>query len=132
MEVTETKKVSTTTKYRLAYWSLFVTAILLQLGPFVTYGVIGYIQSDLVTEKIGLSLTVMIVLILTIVAFVNKVALRSRLWILLLGLYFTLDYILTPLIIVACCQIVDELIVTPLKKHFKTKLTISKEIDKRV
>ena len=131
MENTETKKVSPTTKYRLTYWSLFITSLLLQLGPFITYGIIGYIKSDLVTEKIGLSLTVMIVLVLTIVSFVNKVAMRSRLWILLLGLYFSLDYILTPLIIVACCQIVDELAVTPLKKHFKTKLTISKEIDKR-
>ena len=132
METVENKKsMSLTTKYRLAYWSLFISSILLQLGPLITYGVIGYVQSDLVTEKIGLSLTVFVVAILTVVAFVNKVAMRSRLWIMLLGLYFSLDYILTPLLIIAICQIVDELVVAPLKKHFKTKLTISKEIDKR-
>ena len=131
MENVETKQMSTTTKYRLTYWSLFITSLLLQLGPLVTYGIIGYVQSDLVTEKVGLSLTVFIVAILTVVAFVNKVAMRSRLWIMLLGLYFALDYIMTPLLIIAICQIVDELIATPLKKHYKTKLTISKEIDKR-
>lgn len=131
VETKQTKQMSTTTKYRLTYWSLAILSVLLQLGPLVTYGIIGYVQSDLVTEKVGLSLTVFIVAILTVVAFVNKVAMRSRLWIMLLGLYFALDYIMTPLLIIAICQIVDELIAAPLKKHYKTKLTISKEIDKR-
>lgn len=120
-----------TKKYRAIFWSLVVLSILLQAGPLVTYGIIGYVESDLVTEKVALSMTVVIVAVLTVVAFINKVALRSRLWIILIGLYFALDYILVPLLIVACCQIVDELIVTPLKKHYKTKLTISKEMDKR-
>ena len=120
-----------TKKYRAIFWSLVVLSILLQVGPLVTYGIIGYVESDLVTEKVALSMTVVIVGVLTVVAFINKVALRSRLWIILIGLYFALDYILVPLLIVACCQIADELIVTPLKKHYKTKLTISKEMDKR-
>lgn len=122
----------TTKHYRVLYWSFFVLTILLQLGPLVTYGTIAYVKSDLVSEKIALTTTIFIVAILTVVAFINKLAMRSRIWILLLGLYFALDYILTPLIIIAVCQIVDELIVTPLKKHFKTKLTINKEIDKRI
>lgn len=122
----------TTKHYRILYWSFFVLTILLQLGPLVTYGTIAYVKSDLVSEKIALTTTIFIVAILTVVAFINKLAMRSRIWILLLGLYFALDYILTPLIIIAVCQIVDELIVTPLKKHFKTKLTINKEIDKRL
>lgn len=121
-----------TKKYRICYWTFFVLSILLQLGPLVTYATIAYVKSDLVTEKIALTTTVFIVAIMTIVAFVNKMALRSRLWILLLGMYFALDYIMTPLIIIAACQVADELIVTPLKKHFKTKLTINKEIDKRI
>lgn len=120
-----------TKKYRAIFWSLVVLSILLQVGPLVTYGIIGYVESDLVTEKVALSMTVVIVGVLTVVSFINKVALRSRLWIILIGLYFALDYILVPLLIVACCQIADELIVTPLKKHYKTKLTISKEMDKR-
>ena len=120
-----------TKKYRTIFWSLVVLSILLQVGPLITYGIIGYVESDLVTEKVALSMTVVIVAVLTVVSFINKVALRSRLWIILIGLYFALDYILVPLLIVACCQIADELIVSPLKKHYKTKLTISKEMDKR-
>ena len=121
-----------TKKYRIIYWTLFILSILLQTGPAATYVTIGLIQSNLTTQKVTLVTTVVIVLIMTIIALVNKVALRSRLWILLIGMYFALDYILTPLLIIAICQTVDELIVTPFKKHYKTKLTISKEIDKRV
>ena len=128
----EKKKTSLTTKYRIAFWSLVVFCFLLQVGPFAVYGTIALIQSSVVVEKVALCSTLFIVLIMTIICLINKMVLRSRIWILLIGLYFCLDYILVPLMIVAACQIVDELVATPLKKHFKQKLTISKEIDKRV
>ena len=121
-----------TKKYRIIYWTLFTLSILLQLGPAATYVIIGLVQSNLTAQKVTLISTVVIVLIMTIVSLINKVALRSRLWILLIGMYFALDHILTPLMIIAICQTVDELLVTPFKKHYRTKLTISKEIDKRV
>lgn len=77
-------------------------------------------------------MTVLIVVILTIVSIVNKVAIKSRLWIVLIGIYVCLNYIMTPLIIIAVCQVIDELIVSPLKSSFKTKLTINKQIDGRM
>lgn len=122
---------SPTKKYRFRYWILFAISLAMNILPIGVYVVKAILESSLVHEKLALSMTVMVVIILSIVSLVNKVALRSRLWILLIGIYICLDNIINPLIIFAGCQIVDELIVTPLKNHYKTRLTISKEIDKR-
>lgn len=118
--------------YRIKYWILFLISLALNIAPITVYVVRAIINSTLVHEKLALSMTVLVVIILTIVSLVNKVALRSRLWILLIGIYICLDNFINPLIVFAACQILDELIVTPLKKHYKTRLTISKEIDRRM
>ena len=69
---------------------------------------------------------------MTVISIANKIVLKSRIWILMLGIYICLDTVLTPLIIIAVCQIVDELLITPLKKNFKSKKIINKEMDKRL
>lgn len=120
-----------TKKNRLWYWIFFAFSLLLNVAPLATYAIKAVIEADLVYEKVTLVMTVFIVLIMTIISIINKVAMRSRLWIILIGIYFCLDYIMTPLIIIAVCQVVDEIIVSPLKKHFKEKLSINKEIDRR-
>lgn len=121
-----------TSKYRAYTYIFTVLSILLNVCPLVVYTIKAMLESDLLREKLALTMTVFIVLILSIVCWVNKLVLRSRLWIILIGVYFCLGEILTPLIIIACCQILDELIVHPLKKHYKNKYVINKEIDKRL
>lgn len=121
-----------TKKYRKLKLLFVVLSLLLNICPLAVYTIKAMVESDLVREKVALSMTIMIVLILTLISFVNKVALRSRLWILLIGVYLCLKEVLTPLILIACCQILDELIVSPLKHCYSNKLKISKEIDKRV
>lgn len=121
-----------TKKYTILYWIFWTVSILLNVTPLGVYTIKAAVESNLVHEKITLTMTVLVVVILTIISFINKVALRSRLWIIMLGIYFCIGEILTPLIIVAVCQILDELIICPLKKYFKTKKTINKEIDKRL
>ena len=121
-----------TTKYRTLRWVFMITSVLLNLGPLMFYTIQALCQSTLVYEKVSLCLTVFVVLILSAVCLINKVALRSRLWVLLIGLYICLDSIMIPLIVIACCQVVDELAINPLAKHYKTKLLISKEIDRRL
>lgn len=121
-----------TKKYKLIAAILTLACILLNVAPLFTYSIIAVCQADLVVEKVGLVCSVFVVLIMTLISLVNKTAMRSRIWIVLLGLYFCLDYILTPLIIIAICQVVDEMIVSPLRKHYHNKYTINKEIDKRM
>ena len=120
-----------TKKYRIIAAVLLIITILLNVGPLATYSVIAFCEADLVVEKVSLTCTVFIVLIMTLYSMVSKTALRSRIWIILLGMYFCLDYILTPLIIIAVCQVADEIIFNPLYRHYHNKYTINREIDKR-
>lgn len=121
-----------TKKYQRLALFLTILSVLLYVGPFATYVVMGLCGDALITEKVGLVATILIVGIMTVVATANKMVLRSRLWILLIGLYACLDNILTPLIIVAVCQVLDEMIVSPLAKWYRTKATINGELDKRL
>lgn len=121
-----------TKKYCLWYIVFLVTSILLNIGPLAFYSIKAVMESELVHEKVTLVMTVFIVFILTCVSLVNKVAMRSRLWILLIGIYICLDAIMTPLIIIAVCQTLDELVINPLSKSFREKYIINKQIDGRI
>lgn len=121
-----------TKKYKVLSLVFGAISILLNIAPLLTYIVIGLFNSTLVYEKVAISLTVLIVLIMTVIAMVNKIAMKSRLWILLIGVYVAMGEIMTAIIIIAVCQILDEIIATPVKKHFKNKYVINREIDKRL
>jgi hypothetical protein len=120
-----------TSRFRLSFWILAVMSFMLNVAPLAIYAINAVVAADLVYEKVALSMTVFIVLIMTLISIVNKIAFRSRLWIALIGIYICIDSIMTPLIIIAVCQIIDELIISPLKKNQKNKLIINKEMDKR-
>lgn len=120
-----------TKRYRLLAWVFTILSLLCNIGPLAAYSIQAIITTDLVYEKVALTMTIFVVLIMTLINIVNKTAMRSRLWVVLIGIYVCLDFIMTPLIVIACCQIVDEIIVCPLKNSFKNKYTINKQIDKR-
>lgn len=118
---------------KLFIWKTILTilSIILNIVPMAIYTIKAIINADLTTEKITLSLTILLVLILSIISWINRIALRSQLWILLIGIYVSLEYIITPIIIIAVCQILDEIIITPLKRHYNARWMINKEIDRR-
>lgn len=115
-------------------WCVILTILscLLWLAPIGIFGFLALMEGTLLYQKVSLAVTVFIVLIMTLISLTSKIALRSRLWILLLGIYICLQNIMTPIIVFAVCQILDELVVTPLKDHFKRKYQINKEIDGRI
>lgn len=121
-----------TKKYRFWATVLMVLSLLLTVGPFLGYTIAALAGGALVVEKVCLVSTLLIVAIMSLVALVNKTVMKSRLWILLIGLYLCIDNIMTPLLIIAGCQVVDELIVSPLAKIFSNKATIHGELDKRL
>lgn len=120
-----------TKKYHIAAIILLVVSILLNVAPLATYVVLGLTSGAVIVEKVALTSTIFIVLIMSCIAWMNKTVMRSRIWLIMLGLFFCLDSIATPLIIIAVTQVVDELIVCPLRAHYKNRYTINKEIDKR-
>ena len=111
------------------FWSFF--SILLNIGPVFYYVIKSYLESDLTHEKVALSMIVMVVLIMTAITIINKHALRSRIWLLLIGMYLCLDNIIEPLIVIASCQVFDEIIASPSRENVRQKLTINKQIDLR-
>lgn len=121
-----------TNKYKKLYILFAMLSFLCFLGPAIFFTMAAFVTNTAVVSKVALSSTVLIVLILSIIAMANKIAMRSRLWILLIGLFICLDSIIVIVFTIGSCQILDELIFTPLKNHYKTKYTINKEIDKRL
>ena len=126
------KQSELTKKNKTLYWIFSILSFIATFVPIMFYIVKGYIEADLTTEKVGLTCTIMIAIILTAINFLLKYNIRSTLWILLLGIYFCLDNILVMIIIIAVGTILDEFILTPLKKSYKNKYTINKEIDRRL
>ena len=121
-----------TEKYKRLALLWTCLSVLLLVGPFTYYTITALVGAALVSQKVALCSTLLIVGIMTVIAAANKTVMRSRLWILLIGLYVCLNNILTPLLIIAVCQVLDELVVAPLAKHYRNKLTISKTLDERL
>ena len=101
------------------------------IGPFIYYSIAALSNEGLVYEKVALAGSVLVVGIMTLVSIVNNIALRSRIWIVLFALYLCLDSFIVPLFVIGACQIANELIFSPLRKHFAQKASINLEIDKR-
>lgn len=121
-----------TKRYRIIFFILSLFHFMVNILPVGIYLIKAYTESTLVGEKIVMSTTLLIVIMFTLISIINKVAFRCRIWILLIGLYICLDYIMTPIIIFAICQTADELMLSPLCKLYGNKLRISKEMDKRL
>lgn len=120
-----------TKKYRRLSRILLMISFLLNIAPIAIYSIIGLIQADLITEKVTLTATIFIVGIMSLISFVNKVTISSRIWVILIGLYICLDEFITPLIIIAVTQIIDEWFICPIQKTCRNRYMVNREIDKR-
>lgn len=121
-----------TKKYRTFSVIFGILSFLLTLGPIFYYIITGFIEADLTREKVGLTCLVICALILSIVNIIMKYNIRSTIWLIVIGIYVCIDNIMPLLLMIAGGTILDEFIVSPLHKLFKTKYTINKEIDKRL
>lgn len=121
-----------TKKYRSTYLALMIVSVILNLFPVAFYVVKAFIESSATYQKVALSSTIFISLILTCVSLLTKVNIRSVIWILFIGLYVCLDSIINMIMFIAIFQVADELVITPMKKMVKNKWIIHKELDKRL
>ena len=123
----------TTKKYRTIYWILFGISILLNFLPLLVYVIKGYASFEVSeARKVTLTMTMMVALILSVYNILAKKHMRSVIWIILLGVYFAVQKIELLLLLMAICTIVDEFIVEPLMKIYKTKWKTNHEIDARL
>lgn len=121
-----------TKQLRIGYWLCALFSFLLTWGPIILYTVLAYQSKTATTaDKFVLTSLLTIGTILSLVCLVNKYTLRCKHWLILIGLWLCLDKFLGTILVIAITQIVDELLVCPMKKYYGHKLSINKEIDKR-
>lgn len=120
-----------TRKYKTLSILFLALSILVLVAPLAYYSIVGFIEGE-TTEKFTLGLTFVIASILFVINILFKFHIRSTIWVLVLGIYFCLDNILPLIFMVAIGNILDEFLFTPLHKHYKSKASINKEIDKRI
>ena len=121
----------TTKKYKRLALIMGLISILLLITPIGYYTTMAFIAGTVV-EKVSLGALATLAVIMVAINALLKLHLRSPLWIMLVGIYLVLDYILPLILIIAITTIADELIFTPLRKRFKNKALINGEIDKRL
>ena len=116
----------------VAAWFFTLFSLILTWGPIIIYTVMAYqTASASVTDKVALTSLLSVGVIMSIVCLINKYTLRCRTWLVLIGLWLCLDSVLGCILVIAITQCIDELIVQPIAKSYRNKLTINKEIDKR-
>ena len=124
--MTRTKKLGLIAKI------LTLFSLLLSFGPLLVYLALSY--SSAVATPVGkITLTAMlgVSVILSFVCLLNKYTPRCRLWLILIGLYMCLDSFIGCILVLAITQCVDELVVSPLARHYRNLHRINREIDRR-
>ena len=125
-------KSDVTKKYSRLGLIFTILSFLLLVGPTLYYVILGFMSATVVVEKVALTATVAMSIMLTFICAVNKIVFRSKIWLLVLALFFVLDNFLVMILIFGITQCVDEIIVSPLAKYFRHKASINREIDKRL
>lgn len=121
-----------TKKFKLSAIILTILSFVLSFGPLCTYLVLAFNNaSATASDKITLMSLCSVAVILSVVCLVAKYTPRCRLWLVLIGLYLCIDHFMGCILILAITQCVDELIVCPLAKYYRSKYNINREIDKR-
>lgn len=124
------------TKYCKIMKNLFgLFHFLCLFGPLLYFIPYGYLTGDNV-EKIGMSFTIILSVILAVISIIVSTTARAGLhrcimWVLIAGVLFCLNEIQIFIWIMAITSILDELIFTKIKDHYKSALIANKEIDRR-
>ena len=107
-----------------------IFSILLNFFPIAFYFVKALMVAD-TKEKLILGITFFCALILTLLNAIGKLNYRSVMWIIFLGIYQAVSDLMPLILMLACCTILDEFVISPLHRRYKDLYLINKEIDKR-
>lgn len=121
-----------TKKYSTLAFIFTIISTLLFLGPTVFYIILGFTTATVTLYKITLVATIAVSILLTGLCAINKWVFRSKIWLIVVALFLVIDKFIVMIMIFAITQILDELIVSPIAKHFRAKASINREIDKRM
>ena len=119
-----------TIKMKKRYRELTALSYTLEFMPICAFVIPAFVQGN-TKEKLIMGLTAIFALLVVLINRLNKVAPRSALWIILVGINLAIQNLMPVIITMAVCCLIDEIIVTPAQKDIKEKYKINKEIDYR-
>ena len=95
--------------------------LLLQYGPIIVFFCIGLASVQTAAAGVSFTLFSLVAVVMAIAAAIRGKMSRSSLWIMLIAFYFVLDWMMAPLITIAACQTIDELIARPVRDRLHRK-----------
>lgn len=127
-------KISSHTKRNYAYlWICRIADFFVLFLPITIYIVMALLNKGIPDlKKIIILGTCGLVVILGLFNLIAQKHLRSPLWILFLGLYIAVDNLIPLIIINAIALILDEFLLAPLCRYYKSKTIANKAMDDRL
>lgn len=119
----------TTKKRRTNYRVATAIHLLLQLGPILFYFCLALGNVNTAVSGVSFTFISLISLGLAVAAAIKGRMSRSSLWLMLIGFYLILDTVMGPLIVIASCQVVDELIARPVRARLREKYHNGKDVE---
>lgn len=120
-----------TKKYARLAVIFTILSILLMFGPLAYYTIMGFMGGALVVQKVALIGSVLTALIATFLCVAMKWTFKSKMWLFVIGLFFVIENFLPMIIIFAVTQVLDELVVSPLARHYRASARSCKNTDKQ-
>lgn len=110
-------------------WMSFLS-FLLTVGPLIVFCLIGLCNGSVhVGNKLFLTMTVIVAIMLTIINLIKKYNLRSPIFLILLGLYVILDNCIPVLVTVSVGVIIDEFFISPYVTKLKQRILTRDEME---
>lgn len=122
---------SRTKKFKTGWIICSILSFLLTFGPLIYFGISAFISTGVVHYKMALCGSLAVVLMITIICKLREYKPRSLPWIVLIALWVSLDHLGAIIIAFTVTQCLDEFVVSPLKRFYRSRYTINKEIDLR-
>lgn len=126
------KKSKLTKKYSRLAVLFTILSILSLLGPLCYYLIAGFLSDTLLIQKVALGGTAITALIITLVCLYNRYVFRSKIWLLIIGLFLVIDNLLPMIIVFAVTQVLDELVLSPLARRYRNKADKCKDTDRQL
>lgn len=100
------------------------------VGPLTFYSIKAFLTTGVMQNKFVLSSMILVVIILTVLCALREYKPRSTMWLILVGLWAVLDSLGGIIIAFTITQVLDEFLVSPIKKYSKRIYSIRREQEK--
>lgn len=109
-----------------------ILTFLCSFGPLIYFTIVAYANSGTETiQKTTFTMTAIAAVILAIISSFRKLALRSPLYIFMIGIWFALDNLLPFITAISVCTLFDELVFSPWYNRARENYYTNIEMDKR-